>query len=195
MSGDDTMRGEPEDTVVTALPQEIHLMTVPEYVRAVDLFGWESTELIEGVVYDMPAEKNRHAMTVRNVGLALEAAFAPHRVFFSGSVDLSPLSMPEPDVRVIDGDIELDPDGYMPASAITLVVEVSVTTLSHDLGPKLGTYAKTRIPEVCVIDPHPEAGLLLRHTDPAGGRYYTVQRFDVGENAEHLDVAPVRAGG
>jgi Uma2 family endonuclease len=188
------MGSDTEDTSMTALPHEIHLMTVPEYLRAVDLFGWERTELIEGVVYDMPAEKNRHAITVRNTGLALETAFEPRRVFFSGTVDLSPRSMPEPDLRVIDGDVVLDPDDYVPASAVTLVVEVSVTTRNHDLGLKLGTYAKARIPEVWVVDPHPEAGLLLRHTDPAADRYLVVQRFDVGENAEHLDVARVRAG-
>ncbi len=49
-------------------------MTVDEYTHIVRDFGWESTELIEGVVYDVTPEHNRHMGTVMHVFRQLDAA-------------------------------------------------------------------------------------------------------------------------
>ena len=184
------MRHRPEGNTVSAI-YDIHPMTVPEYLQATELFGWEKTELIEGVVYDVPSEKNRHAETVRRLGIALSVALPDDLVYPSGSLDLSPWSMPEPDLYVVDRDADVDLDGYMPASEVRLIVEVSVSTLNRDLGPKLRAYAKASIPAVWVVDPRPGAGWLQRHTDPVDGRFQAVRRFEVGECAGDLDAAAV----
>lgn len=92
---------------------------------------------------------------------------------------------------MIDGSFGRDPDWAIPVVAVKLVVEVSVTTQARDRGPKLIAYAKAGVPEVWLIDPRPEAGELVRYRDPDGASYRTVDRFDVGENAENRDVTAI----
>ncbi len=149
-----------------AVAEEIHRMTVDEYVRIVRDFGWESTELVEGVVYDVTPEYNRHAGTVDDVFRKMDAWFDQHWTRFSGSVRLSSLSLVEPDVYVVDRSVDLDPDGVVPVSALQLVIEVSVTTQLHDRGAKLIAYAKAGVPEVWLIDPRPGIDELVRYRNP-----------------------------
>jgi Uma2 family endonuclease len=177
-----------------SVTEAIHRITVDEYLHIVRDLGWESTELIEGVVYDVTPEHNRHSRTVMHVLRALDAAMPVEATFNTGSVRLSPRSLVDPDIYVVDDASDLDPGDVVPASAVRLVVEVSVTTQAHDRGVKLAAYADAGIPEVWLIDPRPEVGELLRHRDSAGGSYRTVDRFDVGENAAGLDVRTILAG-
>jgi Uma2 family endonuclease len=170
---------------------EIHRVTVDEYIRIVRDFGWESTELIEGVVYDVTPEFNRHMGTVMRVFRQLDAQFVDEAVINAGSVRLSRLSMVDPDVCVLDMNVPLDPDDAVPVAAVKLIVEVMVTSQSLDRGPKLIAYAKAGIPEVWLIDPRPDIGELVRYRDPDGASYLTVDRFDVGEDAAGLDVTEI----
>jgi Uma2 family endonuclease len=192
MDRDANMEDDRRDTEMSALA-DVYTMTVPDYLRAEKLLGWERTELIEGIVYTVPHEKNRHRMAVQNVRRLLDHHYPNDDVPTSGSVQLGIDSIVAPDVYVIDGASIQDPEGYVQGPTVLLVVEVSVTTLNKDLGPKLRAYAKAAIPEVWVIDPRPQAGTLLRHTEPSGDRYERVQRFDVGECAKALDIDHVRA--
>jgi Uma2 family endonuclease len=169
--------------------EQIHRMTVDEYLRIVRDLGWESTELVEGVVYDVASEYDRHAGTVMDVLFKLHGALPDEVVRNAGSVLVSESSMFDPDVYVIDGSFVRDPDQPIPVASLKLVVEVSVTTQAHDRGPKLIAYAKAGVPEVWLIDPRPEVGELVRHRDPDGASYRTIDRFPVGENAADLDVA------
>ncbi len=166
-------------------------MTVDEYVQIVRDLGWQSTELVEGVVYDVTPELNRHADTVMDLLRRLDRAFPGDVVRNTGSVEVSDRSMFDPDIYVIDGSHVRDPDRAVPAAAIKLVVEVSVTTQAHDRGPKLLAYATAAVPEVWIVDPRPGVGELVRYRDPRGSSYRTVDRFAVGENASGLDVAAV----
>jgi len=168
--------------------EDIHRMTVDEYVRVVRDLGWESTELIEGVVYDVTPEFHRHTTTVMRVFRLLDAHLAQEATYRAGSVRLSAQSLVEPDVYVVDPAVEVGPDDAVPASALRLVVEVSVTTQNRDRGVKLIAYAKAKVPEVWLVDPRPGVGELVRYRDPDGASYETVDRFDIGEDAERLDV-------
>jgi Uma2 family endonuclease len=172
---------------------EIHRVTVDEYLRIVRDLGWESTELIEGVVYDVTPEHNRHMTTVMRVFRRLDAAIGGERTVNAGSVRLSTTTLVDPDVMVIAADAVLAPDDVVPSGAVELAVEVSVSSQRRDRGPKLVAYAKAGVPEVWLIDPRPGAGALLRHRHPEGASYRTVDRFDIGEDAERLDVAVVLA--
>ena len=108
--------------------------------------GWDSTELIEGVVYDVPPMYNREADTVMDLLDELQPVFPDDVVRNVVSVHVSEISMFDPDVYVIDGMRTLDPDWAVPVAAVKLVVEVSVTTQAHDRGPKLLAYAKAGCP-------------------------------------------------
>ncbi len=168
-------------------------MTVDEYVRIVHDLGWESTELIEGVVYDVGSEYNRHAATVMHVFRLVDQHFTDGVVYNAGSVKLEVDTMFDPDIYVLDPTVALDPDDAVPVRAVTLAIEVSVTTQRHDRGPKLSAYARAGVPEVWLMDPRPEAGRLTRYRNPIDGTYSQVDHFDVGENASNLDVTVVTA--
>ena len=170
---------------------EIHRVTVDEYVRIVRDLGWESTELIEGVVYDVTPEHNRHMTTVMRVFRRLDAVVGDERTVNAGTVVLSPATMFDPDVFVIAADAVLDPDGAVPVAHVELAVEVSVTSQRRDRGLKLRAYATAGVPELWLVDPRPGIGELLRHRDPDGASYRTVDRFAVGEDAEGLDAAAI----
>jgi Uma2 family endonuclease len=170
---------------------EIHRMTVDEYVHIVRDLGWESTELIEGVVYDVTPEYNRHTGTVGTVFRRLDAHLGGDRTRFGGSVRVSTHSLLEPDVYVVRASARLDPEDATQVSDVELIVEVSVSTQARDRGPKLIAYAKARVPEVWLIDPRPDVGELLRYRDPEGASYATVDRFDIGEDAVDLEVAAI----
>jgi Uma2 family endonuclease len=184
--------GTNEVTPVT-VTEQIHRITVDEYVRIVHDLGWHSTELVEGVVYDVTPEKNRHAGTVDRVFRLVDAAFVGDITRCVGSVRLGPYSLFEPDVFVLGGAAHLDPDEYVAVTDVKLVVEVSVTTQAHDRGPKLIAYAKAGVAEVWLIDPRPGVGELTRYRDPDGASFMTVDRFDVGEDALALEVGEILA--
>ncbi len=76
-----------------AVTQEIPRMTVDEYVRIVRDFGWESTELVEGVAYDVTPEYNRHADTVMDLSHKLHAALPDDVVRHAGSVHVSDMTI------------------------------------------------------------------------------------------------------
>lgn len=170
---------------------EIHRVTVDEYLRIVRDLGWESTELIEGVVYDVTPEHNRHMTTVMRVFRSIDAVIGDERTVAAGSVRLSGMTLVDPDVMVLAADAELAPDDVVPFTAVELAVEVSVSSQRRDRGPKLIAYAKAGVPEVWLVDPRPGVGELLRHRRPDGASYRTIDRFDVGEDAAHLDAAIV----
>lgn len=174
-----------------AVAEQVHRMTVDEYVRIVRELGWERTELIDGVVYDVGAEYNRHAGTVMHVFRLADAQFTDGVVYAAGSVTLDVDTMFKPNIYVLEPTVTLDPDDAVPVRAVTLAIEVSVTTQHHDEGPKLSAYARSGVPEVWLIDPRPEAGRLTRYRNPNDGAYSQIDHFDVGENAADLDVTAV----
>jgi hypothetical protein len=47
------------------------------------------------------------------------------------------------------------------------------------------------VPDVWLIDPRPDVGELVRHRDPGGASFATVDRRSVGEHALELDVGLV----
>lgn len=168
-------------------------VTVDQYLRLVRDLGWESTELVEGVVYEVTPEHNRHMGTVMRVFRRIDAVVGDERTVATGTVVVSDDSMFDPDVFVIARGAHLDPDGAVPVKFVELVVEVSVTSHTRDRGPKLRAYAKAGVPEVWLVDPRPAVGELVRHRDPADGGYRTVDRFAIGEDAADLDAAAVLA--
>src|SRR4051794_35458185 len=81
-----------------------HRWTREEFYRALEagVLAQKRYELIEGEVVDMPAQKNFHGSGVTLVLDALRAVFGKgYWVRPQLSLDLSPLSVVDPDVAVI----------------------------------------------------------------------------------------------
>jgi Uma2 family endonuclease len=141
--------------------------------------GFAKTELIEGELYvvnsvHFPHARAQGALTgelmiaVKQHGLAL-------RVLSNPSTDLAAASVPEPDIA-----LARDTDQRaLPGSNLQLAVEISDSTLSFDLGEKLGVYARAGIPEYWVVDVN--ARVIHRHSKPSNQGYADIVAFQFGE--------------
>jgi hypothetical protein len=172
---------------------QVHRLNVAEYehlvarAEAAGEFGWDRTELVEGVVYDVSPESSLHASAVHDLLDALRAAFPDQTVRITGSIRFDDESLWKPDVYVLAPGTNLDCD-YPPGTDVELAVEVSLTSLGRDLGPKYRRYSAAGIAQYWVLLPQP-GGYLLRHRDPTGHSYATVDRVELPDGYTKLDVA------
>jgi Uma2 family endonuclease len=129
-------------------------MTRDEYIRLSEegYFQDRRVQLIGGEVIEMPAQKNLHAMGVSLVQNALQQAFGPNYwARGQATLNLSPVSVPDPDVAVIAGAIRTHNRAAIPTTAL-LVVEVSETTLAFDQTRKASLYAAAGIEDYWVLN-------------------------------------------
>jgi Uma2 family endonuclease len=154
--------------------------TKDEYYRLCDE-GWfneRRVQLIGGEIIEMAAQKNWHAWAITATEKALSAAFGPaYWVRVQMSLDLSPYSVPDPDLAVIAGAFTTHRTTSNPTTAL-LIVEVSETTLAYDRNRKASLYAASGISDYWIVnlvdrqvevyrDPVADA------TQPFGFRYAT----------------------
>jgi Uma2 family endonuclease len=130
-------------------------------------FQGRRVELIDGEIIEMPAQHNTHGAAITLTADALRAAFgAGFWVRVQMSLDLSPRSVPDPDLAVVPG----SPRGAGRSNPTTalLVVEVSESTLALDLNAKASLYAAAGIADYWIVnlvdrqlevyrDPRPDA--------------------------------------
>jgi len=129
--------------------------TREEYFQMIDL-GWfqdRRVELIDGEVIEMPAQKDYHGAAITLTMDALRLAFG--RGFWirnQMSLDLSPRSVPDPDLAVVPG----SPRGVTaststPTTAL-LVVEISDSTLAYDRYQKAPLYAAGGVADYWIVN-------------------------------------------
>lgn len=124
-----------------------------EYWRMSDmgLFTDQKVELIAGEIIQMAAQGNRHTAGMTLVLRALDRVFrSGYWVRGQGTLDLSPSSMPDPDVAVVVGD-PANPEPDLPTTAL-LVVEVSDSSLSDDRNWKASLYASAGIADYWILN-------------------------------------------
>jgi Uma2 family endonuclease len=120
---------------------------------------------------------------------AFEDRAANQRTLFPGnhilptcSIDVAPednpTSEPEPDITILNRPADELTQNPVPAD-IALIVEVSDSTLDHDLGPKATLYARAGIPEYWVIDVQGQA--IHQHRDPQAGTYTQIQTLNADD--------------
>jgi Uma2 family endonuclease len=167
--------------------------TKDEYYRLCEegWFNGRSVQLIGGEIIEMPAQKNWHALGIGFTDNVLRAAFGPNFwVRIQMSLDLSPLSVPDPDLAVVAGAIGTHRTVNNPTTAL-LVVEVSETTLAYDRNVKSSLYAAARISDYWILnlvdrqlevyrDPAPDAAA------PHGFRYQGRTILDAGDRVSPL---------
>jgi Uma2 family endonuclease len=127
--------------------------TAKQFYRLLDkgFFRGKRVELIDGVIVQMAAQTNLHLASIDLTRMALQAAFgAGFWVRTQGSLDLSPYSVPDPDIAVVPG----SPQGCSlqnPTTAL-LIGEVSLTTLAYDRNWKGGLYARAGLPDYWIVN-------------------------------------------
>ncbi len=115
----------------------------------------ERWELVQGEIISKMGTNLPHSMIASRFLAWLMSVFPADCVLATCSIDVAPednpTSEPEPDITILNRpSAQL---GRNPGPGdILLIVEVSDTTLDHDLGPKAKLYARAGIQEYWVID-------------------------------------------
>lgn len=79
---------------------------------------------------------------VRSLGSDLEVLIEP-------TIEMEPLSAPEPDIVLTSA---ARAEGLVPFESVALIVEVSDSSLQHDLHRKADLYSRFGIPEYWIVD-------------------------------------------
>jgi Uma2 family endonuclease len=136
-------------------------------------------ELLEGALYEMSPQTSPHVRAKNELGYrlrrALEHASSSLTALIEPTLSLPPRSAPEPDIVVCTRDRF---EGYLPTSAVKLVVEIAVTSLATDLQFKKGLYAAAAIPEYWVFDVG--AGCIHQFWSPQDDSYLKFRLVTVG---------------
>jgi Uma2 family endonuclease len=134
------------------------------HLIALGLLADHRVELLEGEIVRMTPASPIHSATVEYLYETLLSQRPPtHTVFSQRAITLSE-SEPEPDVLIANVSPTRYRDHHPFAHELALVIEVSLTSLAQDQGPKLGLYASASIPEYWVVDL--ENTVIHRYSDP-----------------------------
>jgi Uma2 family endonuclease len=140
--------------------------SLDEYHRLIEAGAFDDSlraELIDGWLVDMSPRGREHDRAVMWLNMHIVPAIdlGRYEVGVAGAITLD-RSEPEPDLFVARRD---GPRPFHHGTA-ELVIEVSVSSLRHDLLIKARVYAGAGIPEYWVVDIEGER--VVRHLDPAG---------------------------
>ena len=162
------------------------------------IFGSTRVELLDGEIVPVAAQSNLHAMGVDYLQEALETAFGPgFWVRVQNTLDLSPHSVPDPDIAVVPGSSRSYRGQRANPTTAILVAEVSDTTLADDRERKGSLYAACGIVEYWILnipdsvlevrrDPRPDA------TQPFGFGYASLTTLTATDFAAPLAVPTAR---
>lgn len=144
------------------------------------LSGNERVELLEGKLYTITPPGKRHGACVNYLTAQFLQTFSERAIVrVQRPVYLSRRTAPDPDVALLslDGDF-FEHAGDVPEEVL-LMVEVSYTSLGHDLGRKLPVYAKADIPETWIVNLQEK--VVEVYTDPREGGYQQREIYQPGE--------------
>jgi Uma2 family endonuclease len=136
----------------------------------------ERWELVQGEIVSKMGTNLPHSMAAQRILAWLMGVFSSPLLLPTCSIDVAPednpTSEPEPDIVLLNrpaGELSRNP---VP-SDIALLVEVSDTTLDHDLGPKARLYARAGIVEYWVVDL--KGCRVYQHRGPEAGGYAAIE--------------------
>ncbi len=163
------------------------------------IFGSNRYELIGGEIVPMAAQSNLHAIGISNVEDALDLVFDKNSFWVraQATLDLSPHSVPDPDISVVSGSKRSHYGTRRNPTTAVLIVEVSDTTLADDRERKGSLYAACGIVEYWILnipdnvlevrrDPRPDA------TQPLGFGYASLVTLAATDFATPLAVPAAR---
>ena len=144
------------------------------------VFGDQRTELLDGVIELVAAERPYHNAIVRLL-LRIFDTFENEGVYsYTATVEVDEWNAPDPDVYVnrTAFDAVRPEDEVVHAEEVLLAVEVSFSTLSKDRGRKSRKYAEGGIPEYWIVNA--KARQVEVRRNPRNGEYRSIEI--VGDN-------------
>ncbi len=125
------------------VPARLHSYSFRDYLVVEEMSGVKN-EYLDGEIYAMAGGSARHAALTMRVGTALASQLRSGCETFSSDLRLRVLSTglaTYPDVTVVCGPLERDPESKDTVVNPTVVVEVlSAPTIAYDLGQKFEHY-------------------------------------------------------
>lgn len=170
---------------MSALPDHPrkHPISAEEYLRMGEagVFAPEARlELIEGEIIEMAPIGSPHAGCVNRLNRLFVQRAGAAVVAVQNPVIISNLSVPQPDLALLQPRAD-DYAGAHPRTAdVLLVVEVADTTLAFDLGRKATIYARCGIAELWVADVNDRAIHVFR--EPTENGYGEAFRVGGGQS-------------
>jgi Uma2 family endonuclease len=172
----------------------VNIVTTPEKARLrVEDFllleesgafaDYRKSELIDGEIYLMNAQHSWHARTKSLLTTEFNLALRDLEAWCEVSTRVSDYSLPEPDIVLT----RYRERGFVPLETVALLVEVSDTTLSIDLGRKKRIYAEAGIAEYWVIDLNGERA--IRMWQPKGKDYARMDEVALGGEIASVTIA------
>ncbi|MFD3005025.1 Uma2 family endonuclease [Thermus tengchongensis] len=166
-----------------------HKISLEEFHRMVEAGVFPEDlrlELVEGELLEKSPIGKRHAAKVARL-TALLAPLVPEKAILFVQ---SPLVVGEselyPDLALLPPRPDFYEERLPEGKDALLVVEVSDTSLRHDLGVKVPLYAQGGVPEVWVVDL--EGRRVLVHREPKEGGYKEVRALGPGESLSFMGV-------
>ncbi|MCX4611277.1 MULTISPECIES: Uma2 family endonuclease [Streptomyces] len=144
-------------------------------------------EILQGRLTATPPPDGSHAQSLSWLVVAFDGAGARKAgLRYVQGIGLWLPALPDdyaiPDFSVVDEDFRdalVQKNCYAP-NVFRLVMEVTSSNWSDDLGPKVESYAEAGIPVYIVVDrKHDE---VLLYQDPVDGKYDAPQRFKRGQS-------------
>jgi Uma2 family endonuclease len=133
-----------------------HRITVHDYHRLAEvgvLAPDARVELIEGEIIDMAPLGKDHLSIVDQLNRLLVRAVGDAAIVrVQGSIRLSEVSEPEPDIVLLAPRPDFYRGELASGADCLLVIEVSDATLRYDRGVKVPLYARHGVPEYWIID-------------------------------------------
>jgi Uma2 family endonuclease len=159
-------------------------------------FDDKRVELLEGEILEMPPQSNRHAWLIDAASKALESNLGPdYWVRIQMPLDLSPISVPNPDLAVVPGSRPSWWDKDNPSTAL-LIVEISDSTIGIDRRRKGSIYASSGISDYWVLNLNHKKLEVYRDPKPdddeeLGFRFMKLLTLDYGQTVDVLGVPGV----
>jgi Uma2 family endonuclease len=181
-----------EQAIVVDREPVVHRITVEEFL-ALDEGGFFENvgrvELIDGEIFEMAPLHRPHTRALIHLTVAVSNAVdqvAGIEAFSPVSAELDRHSLPEADI-VVATRVSDEEERFVTSATVRLLVEVSASSLRHDLGRKLRLYARTGVPEYWVAD---VAGRkIIRFHAPEGETYRERVEFDFGATIASATIA------
>ena len=161
------------------------LFTRKEYhamAKAEILGHWERVQLIEGEIFVMSPVGSRHASGVNllNREFSTSGRLAGRAIVsVQNPLAIWEMSEPEPDFQLL----VYREDGYARRAPrpedVLLVVEVSDSTIYHDVNRKLPRYAAAGVPETWIMNLRED--FIDSHSDPSPDGYRVTRRYRIGD--------------
>ncbi|MEV5549047.1 Uma2 family endonuclease [Streptomyces sp. NPDC052309] len=154
-------------------------------------------EILQGRLTGTPPPDGSHQLALTKLGRAFDRAgiVETGQEYVQGVglwLPTLPADFAIPDFSVVDEDFRdahVTKNYYAP-NVFRLVVEITSSNWSDDLGPKVECYAQAGIPAYLIVDrKHDE---VLLYTEPADGKYPDPQRFKRGQDVAVPESVGVR---